>query len=450
MQPLNLFLTKHNICYQSIDLSIDKTIFYFDDASSDPLVQLNDLISELNLPRSVTLNLILDHSFVGLYCFTLPPVSRRRIDKILGFELSDALLEDVDEYFFDYRHFTIKDKETRVSVYTVKKNIVNRIIQICRAQGLEIRSISSIVDLLNQKIKKKYAPDNDIVIVSDRFYTYLFTYKGSFLCGVSSLKVTEDKEKDSENLNTKLKSIGIQNNEINNIIIDDYINSEFELDDQNSIRILDHSLEKLPDSHFSQITEVPLITLANRINLLKSNFFLLKELKKHTGKIILSSFVIGVCVLIYISSIIYENIANNKKYKELEEQYNETINRYLPKGVSKSNAVYILQTQVNELKEQQKKNQRFKKREYTVSQQLSDLSALKKEVSSLILNRYFLTDQSIRIQGEVSSYGEYDRLKINLEDIYNGKEYSMKFNQKSIGEGLIQFSVTIRPIKDNN
>lgn len=457
MQSLNLFLTRHTICYQSTDLSIDETILPFDEPAPDPFVQLEELLSELSLPRNTTINLILDHCFVSLYCFALPPVSKRRIDKLLNFELADTLLAEVEDYSYDYQPAIVKGEKTNVNVYLAKKETVGRVVQICKTYGLEARNILSAVDLINLKLQKRYQPDNQIFVVSDRYYTYLYTYKKGVLQGVSSLKVPdhfhiedpgEEPNPYLDNLNSKLRSIAVAHNQINDVRIYPAIDSFLRTTEQLELAIGEKpSVDMLPESHFSLIAETPLLSLPKKINLLKSNVFLLKEIRKYTKRILFTAIIFGLCGVIYLGTLIYGNIINTIEYKELENHYSKTVDKYLPKGTSKSNAIYVLQQQVNELEKQKKINQRFVKRSYSVTKQLSDLSALKSSVKSLRLTRYHLTDQLIRVQGEVSSYVEYDKLKANLESIYPDKEYALKYSQKSIGEGLIRFTVTARVMK---
>ena len=457
MQSLSLFLTKHYLYYLSADFALESAFLEFDPLEVDPLQELSNLLSTLALPRSISINLVLDPSFINYYYFTLPPVNRRKIDKILEFELADTLINDADDYFYDYRTNLIKEIETHIGVYSIDKEMINRIIQIGKNIGIEIKSILSMDDLLDIKLREKYCPKNQLIVTADKTHFKVFAYKNSFLLGCSNVlingnkpsdaKACEDPDSNAARLNRLIKSIQIRDNSLSNILVDDKVKSLINIDDEGSLTFSEPKEDVWPDSFCSELANPGVIARPNRVNLLKSNFFLFLELKKHSKKLIISGITLALCCIIYIGSLVFENSIKSKQFAELGVLYSQTINKYLPKGTAKSSAVMILKDQVQELKDLQKKNARFVKREYFVSRQINDLSSLKEKVASLVLSRYFLTDQSIRIQGEVASFAEYDLLKRNLEIIYPDNQYTTKFNQKSVGEDIIQFSATFRESK---
>lgn len=458
MASLNLFLNNQYIYYQSQDLDIEDTFLDFGELNTDPLEKLNELLTELDLPRNVSLNLTLDQLFINYYVFTLPPVGKRKIDKILEFELGDTLLSDIEEYFYDYRFDIEKEQSTRLGVYLIKKELVHRIVQIGKSNHIDIRSIIPLNDLLDIKFKESFKPTNEIVLTAEQNYSKLFVYKNGFLVGCSSVPLQFKNQLDLENpvgdqnteslpinqINQKIRSILIKEVDLESVMIEGGIDSVLHVNEQMEIDYVNGEIVEFPKSICPDVIQQSYITRTNRINLVKANLAIIQEIKKHAKQFIITSVFALCCFGLYIGSLVYQNSINNERYLQLDQEYTKAIGKYLPKGTSKSNAINILRNQVAELKELKEKNEKFSRRSYTVTNQLNQLSGLKQTVTSLKINRYFMTDQSIRIQGEVSSFADYDQLKNSLGRIFPKEEYSIKYNQKSVGNDIVQFSVTIR------
>jgi type II secretory pathway component PulL len=453
MQSLDIYLTQHYICFQSIELSIDQTIKKLGDLGKDPVSCLSEILKDLILPRNTSLNLIMDQSLIGHFSFKLPAVSRRKLGKILEYELADFLINDIDEYFYDYRFHIQKDVETDIGVYFVGKDLVHRFIQMARLHHLEIRSILPLNDLIDLRLKESYQPINEILVIADSFQVGIFVYRNGFLisCSDQSKEDTTDPKGKPENgttlkdLNRRIKAINLGENSISSIRIDESSTPFVRVDNENEVKVL-----QTPDSDSqttiqSFISKIHSVQRANQINLLKSNFFLLQEIKKHKRKAILSFTLLIFCVILYLSSILYGNSVYKDRFMEMERIYVSTINKYLPRGTSTKNAFPTLKQQVQDLKETQLQRQRFTNRKYQVSDQLTELSRLRHILPTLILTRFYQTDQSIRIQGAVDSFTAYEQLKTNLQELYRAEQYDIKFSQTSRGEGKVQFSVIVRP-----
>lgn len=458
MQSLNLFLTKSYIFFSSTDLPLDNTQIEFDPQESDPLDKLFELLDTLDLPRNITLNLVLDQGFINYYYFTIPPISRRKIDKILAFELADTLISDADDFFFDYNTQTIKELETRIGVYTIDNDLIHRILQIGKSKGLEIKSVLSLNDLLDIRLRELYSPDNHLIITADQFQIKLFVYRNGFLKGCSRIAFTKEDASDTEaqedrysqllqRVNSSIKSILVKEYLIENILIDSNLNAVFSVNGTHELEASPQFPQELPASVCEELSKRTLTARSNRLNLLKSSVFRFQELKKHSKKLIISLITLCLGLGIYVTSLVYENSQKSDQYKNLQSIYTKTLKKYLPRGVSTSNGIQVLEGKVLELKQLKAKNEKYTVRDYRISDQLNQLSALKQKIPSLIINRYFMTDQTIRVQGEVASYDAYDRLKSNLLLIYPEKEYSIRFNQKSVGDDIIQFSANVRESK---
>lgn len=456
MQSLNILLTQtYLFCHsQSQDISLPEPFLDFSQSEIDPISQLSVFLDELEIPRNTALTLILDDTFISYYSFRLPHVSKRKINKILEFELADNLIDEIDEYYYDYNYQGGKDQETKIGVYLIKKDLLHQIVQICKEKNLEIRWVLSQDNLIDLFLKGKHKPENAAVVVLEKSTAKVFAYIDGFLMGCSNSKLMHrEKITDSNptavfnDVNWKIKAVRFQEEDISDVILED--------DDLINVRVTDNaellpqsdSELNLPDSYGSKLVKITQPGRSNYINLLKSNLFLFEEVKKHSLRFIISLTAVFICLALYVGSLIYENSINSEYYERLRQTYEKTLDQYLPRGSSRTNAISVLKNRVRELKEVREKNRKYAARTYLVSNQLASLSELKVKVSSLKLNRFFMADQSIRIQGEVNSIAEYDLLKQNIERIYPPESYSTKFNQKSLGEAVVQFSTTIRSLE---
>ncbi len=449
MQSLNIVLTKSYIFYKSPDLSLDETILEINPSDSGIIEHFSELLTELGLPRDTTLNLVLDRSFISYFYFNLPPISRRKLDKILQYELAEVLIDELDQYFYDYQFSNLDEEETQIGIFLIKKELVNQLIQIGKSCNLEIRTILSLDNLLDIKMREYYTPGNEIVVTGDRYDTNLIVYKHGFATGFSNQSTTDSEEVTEsllKDLNWRIKAIELNNNEISTIRLSDETKTFLDVDENRELVTKSEDKNGVPTSQCSTLFNGSQYSRAKQINLLKSNFFILQEVKKHFKKIVLLAGLLAVGGLFFVISSIYQGVQNKDRHSQLESVYKETVKKYLPESPNADNAPEILRKKVGGLKTQRQENEKFVKREYKISSQLNDISRLKSQVTSLTLARFFLTEQAIRIQGEVSTFAEYDKMKNSLQTMY-AKDFQLRFNQKSSGEDKINFTVTIRPKK---
>lgn len=454
MQSLNIVLTKHYIYYQSFDLPLEETLL--ETSLDSQISNLSNLLAELSLPRGTQIRLILDRSYTSYFYFRLPTTSKRRLDRMLKFELEDVLIEDVDAFYYDY-HTQKIDDETLAGVFLVKKNLADECIQIAKSHNLDLRSILSLEDLVEHRLRALYHPENEFVISADRFTASVFAYKNGFPIAYSSQTIPDQIDSsvqqgsESENcadlaeINWKLRAIRLQESEVNSIRLSNDCETFISVDDRNNLIVRPKDRNGVPHTICSPVLSDLHSRKSKHIDLLKTDFFLLQEIRKHTKKSIILGVLLLCWGLLYLSSLIYQNIENSQRFNELQETYRNTVKQYLPSEPPPDDALAILRREVADLKEQYSENQRFGQRDYRISKQLNEISGIKNQIASLSLSRFFLTDQSIRIQGNVATFAEYDLLKASLQKIYS-KSFTIRFNQNSVGDNRIEFTVTIRPI----
>ncbi len=459
MQLSNIFITSRYICSLSSDQSLPNSFLELSDCQ-DLTKELSEFLSKLELSKGTAINFILDQDFIGYYHFKFPPISRRKINKILEFEMEDTLLKELDYYFFDYYSRTLKEHSfTQVGVYAISKDVFNILSRVCRDHNLELRWILSLNNLLDLKFREEFHPNNQIFVHLEDSIARIFVYKEGFKIGFSTAKYKTPENSDSQAgehsqefldyINQKIAAIRLQENKVHEIAVNRDALSWVTINERQELEPAKSS-ENHPNSKPAvdeYLIAPALLNHPQRVNLLKLDIPIIQELKKHIKALMVSTFIMAVCLIVYVGSVVYNNLLETQYLSDLDRTFQQLVGEYLPKGTSKTNAVHILREKVDKLKNQKEKSRKFARREYRVSTLLNEVSLLKKNISSLHLKRFSLNEQSIRFQGNIDTVSDYDQLKERLIALFPKKTYNTKFSQKSLGDETVEFSVLVQITK---
>ena len=255
MQSLNIFLTKHyiNSCYS--DVSPLNRYQEITDQSASPVDLLDQFLTTLPESRNTNLNFILDQSLLGFFYFKLPLLNRRKIFKILEFELEDTVLTNGDDYYFDY-YFKInkEDAYTEVGVYTIEKELLHNLTQLCKSHNLGLHWVLSLNNLIDLELRRTSKPENRITVSIEEKIARIFVYKNSFLIGTSIAlyPVIKDDPHSSENfndflkiINQKIAAISLEENDLFNVSILHPSSSFITVDEQQKLVPKDFPNENL-------------------------------------------------------------------------------------------------------------------------------------------------------------------------------------------------------------
>lgn len=453
MQSLNILVTQRNIRYISPDSSEPVVFERSFDYKGLFSTLSNSSLKEESL-SGTKINFILDQDYLKYEYFKFPPINLKKISNILEFELEDTLLNGVENYVYDFSYRKNKNTlHSDVGVYTITKRNYNDLLQFCKENNAELRWILSINNLIDLDFNDKQDPGSHILLQFDEFESIarLFVYEGGFLVDSSATKVINTSNESGisqafiRQINQKIKAVQLKKENIPNIKIQNapdgiLINQDqlIELNSQDSQKSAPVLIS------YDQLFIPSLLNHRKKINLVKSHFLFLNELKKHLRAFTLSAVILLSCLALFIGSIIYNGKNKSGYFQTLNIRYNQTIEKYLPKGTSKSNALSILKEKVKKLREENNSNLKFSKRTYKISITLTDLSLLKRDVITLDLKRFSQNEQSIRFSGNVSSVNEFDLLKQKLEKLFPKKFHRMIYNEKSRGNKSVEFSVSIQ------
>lgn len=452
MQPINVFLTDRFIIFNSPEMEASERIV----ETIDEKDQIDSILAKLSslldgrAPSSATkVNLIIDHNFLPYYYFELPPLTHRKLNNILEFELENTLLLGSTEYYYDYCSRRPKDRPiSEVGVFAFRKEWLEKIRQICRDTNLDIQWVLSLNNLLDLRFQEEFSPEDEIHVHLAERLARIFVYREGFMVGFST--VTFPGETANRNtiqefldrINQKIGIIRIAENQVCQVTINRsdlsgiFVNDKMELEMSEMEECILSTFDPL------QLISPSIFSNKRRVNLYKSDLLLLKEIKRHTRKLVVSGCILLACLILYGSSAVFKGITLSQQHASLKKEYSRTVKKYIPKG-SASNAVKILKEKLSTIRQKQVESQRFEKREYPISTILRDISLVKAKVSSFHLNKFYSNNQLITIQGRVSSLIDFDQLRDQINRLFPKEQYKVKTSQQSSGNEGVQFSISI-------
>ena len=454
MRMVNVFITSGYVCAYSPE---SPSLFVFREFSDqlDYLEKLSELLSDNPTIKGTSVNFIIDQRFVDYHYLSFPLINKRKIDKMLQFELEDSLIDDLDTYQLSY--YSRRSKEsgtTELGIYTIQKTKLSELQIFCKEYQLDLKWVLPFSNLLDLKFREEIEPLNHIYISIDSGITRILVYKKGFLTACSSLVQKETitnqnvkgiSEQFLNRINQKILSIKLMDETTYHVALSENSFSDIQLveDDQLSMASIESTLDRSQSSSLPVLVKPSILNQPNRISLTNTNLLIFQELRKQTKGLIFAAVILTICLLLYGSSVSYSIYQNTNQLEKLTFQYTETVKQFLPKGASKTNAVSILKNQVQKLKLDHNKNLKYAKREYRISKYLTDISLLKSVVPSLHLVRFSFNKQVIRFQGTVSSITEVEQLKEQLESLFPPESYAIKLNQRSIGNESVELSVSV-------
>ncbi len=459
MQLLNIFITNQYIHCFSPDLSQPES-FEKLHSSDEALDSLEKLLSDLPVAKNTNINFILDQSFLTYHYFRFPQIKRAKIDNILEFELEDTLLSAVDDYSFDYNFRTNKELSiTEIGVYAIRKETSQKLSQFCGDHQLEMRRILALNNILDIQFREEFHPDDHIFISLEENNAGIFVYQKGFLTGFSCTGFEMQSNSDSQpikissshldTINQKIAAIKLQANDNFGLSIHPAAPSIFQVNDQNRLELIASAKDV---SSLKPVISKDLLgylrpNKPDQVNLLKSNLLVFQEIKKNYRALAISVCIIAASFLVYAGSMIYQSIESTRHHEALKIEFNGSIKKYLKPGTKAANAVFVLADQVEKLRAEKEKSQKFAKRDYRVAELLTQISSLKKKITTLRLRKLLINDQSIRFEGNVNSISDFDFLKDQLDILFPPEGFKIMPKQKSRGDEAVRFSVTIHPKK---
>ncbi|MBT4526413.1 MAG: hypothetical protein HOC24_07675 [Deltaproteobacteria bacterium] len=459
MQSINIYLSKTEIGYYLPDSTSNWrgiNLTAAPSGSKDDITVfdgLKNLLSQIDHLELYKINIIPDQHYILYSYLKLPLISKRKISNILQHELGNHLINDLSEYRYDY---IIKiDKEQsciECGVYFIKKDLIESILAIAKAYSVELAGIYPLNHLISQNYIDEHQIQNDsrIYVYLIEKYAKLFVYHKGFLSGYATIFCKSSNIDDLINIiNQKITAIVLHENQIEFTRVDSsHPDILSENNDSDIVYPTDPPLtfDQLPPTDYRLFNQCFQPGALPKFNLLKSNIMIFKELKKYSKRLIVTASLFFICLMLYLTNIGFNIYSGKQVNGQLEAKYTQLINKYLPKGTSKINAVYVLKQRITEYEDQQEAVQKYSERKYETITFINDISQMKSKITSLTVKRLSFGQNSISIMGKVENISDYDLLQEIFTTKYPEDHYRLKMDQKSQGNESILFTTTIRPI----
>ena len=367
------------------------------------------------------------------------------------------MLYGVDQYYYSYFLRSNKVEScTEIGVYTIQKEFSNNLLQVCRSFGLEVYWILPLNNLIDVGYKLENIPDNELHIRIEPDCAKLFVYRQGFLIDCSTISNPTDAafrnsmehfRQFIDLINQRVRALHMANREIRKISVNPEYRFLVKVNDNLILELIDEKQENisLPIVNSQSLLTTYLANNLQRINLLKSSFPLMKELKKNKKKVVITVCILAASLVVYLVSFGYSLYQNNLILKKKDREYTNLVKRYLPKGASKSNAVLILRERVRDVKERWNHNKKYRIRKYPYINLLQKISLMKNHVASLHVDKIQSSEKSTAISGNVTSMQDFDQYLEQIAKTFPENEFETRNKHNTQGANLVTFTTTIRP-----
>lgn len=459
MQTLDLFLGK-NYIYQPQCNKLLKVRQESEDVSNSiPALTsaLSTFLTHIDLSTSGRINIIIDHTLSSQFSFNLPFLSKKKLNKIVEYELDQILLDGAELSYYNYYTRPIKETGvTEVTGYLAEKKIIDEIISVVKEKGGEVRRVLSQNNLLDLQNMIQQRSDDHIYIKCNMDAVRIFAYVKKTLKGIFVFPLSRDKYDRNqfdyilEELVKIVDAVRLSHPEISQIYLSAEAKKVMDVSLQNELQFRNDLGDKL--FSFRSINRKALISPSclNRsecLNLLKDNIYFIREIKKNIPLLKYTASILIGFFIFYSTSVIYNSYQLTSRQGQLERKLNQTIRKYLPQGASKSNAVFILDEKLAQVRSTQSNKEVYEHRSYRVLGMLKKISGLKEEIEGIKIRKMIISPQSVTLQGELKNAGVYEVLSGKISLLFPEDQYRVRMNQKTSGN---QSSFSVRSTLKNS
>lgn len=454
---MDLFLGKNYIYQPQLNQLLNVKQELADRIGSIPALvsTLSAFLSHIDTLTTGRIDLVLDHSLSAPFSFSLPFLSKGNLNKIIEFELDQILLEGVEGCYYDtYVTSNREEGTTDVTGYLAEKESLDPVVNLIKEKGFEVRRVLSQPNLLDLQNGGSKPPNPHIYIKCNADAIRIFVSSGKLLKGFFAFPLKRknyDRHQFEYILSEVVKvvdAICLETPEISTILLSSETKKVLAVDSENKL----HFQKDLGEAIFSfrSINRPALVktSIVNRpecLNLLKDDLYFIRELKKHTALLRYTAGILLGVVLLYSASVIYNSSQLITRQKALEAQLDQSIERYLPKGISRRNALYSLKEKLAPYRVDRTNQKLYEKRSYRVTSLLNQLTGLKKEIEGIKIRKLNVTQRSVSFQGELENSANYDVLSKKTSRLFPERQYRVRMNQKVRGNHS-NFSISARAI----
>lgn len=466
MKLINLLLTSQHVYYKAFvskgeETSVEKALN--EDRGEGLFSQLEIFLSNNPPPSLARINFILDQGLISYRFFELPESRRSKVEKILQFELSNNLILENDDIHYDFTLKKLDEKKGGVGVFSISKELIERLQKISQKYKLEIGMITplaSVIDLEHQKERETFV-DNHIYVHFGEHSARILVYKQGCVFGITHLETpsstehffdsVEDLKSFLVRVNQVISMIVMRESEISKIIVNDEVHSLIKVNENQELYLASDFFgneQRAFHDAVAKFIQEPISVKRGQVNLLQYENLFLQEIKKHSRVASFTAALLFSLLLIFLGKEFYQIYEESNHLEHVKKEHVAVTRKYLPATVSPNSAVSVLQREVGDLREELEVSKKYTVRGYEASTLLKQISGLKKEIPSLNFNilTYKPSNATSKLyifaEGVVDTFEDFDRMEAILkEKIPNFAE--MRTSKRSTREGKTSFSIRV-------
>jgi hypothetical protein len=373
----NIFITSNRIIYQrdrtqgELETEVLPEILYHSNFESTdfPVELIDSVFSKFDYRLGSRVNFVLDSSFVTLRFFVLPVVSKSKIRNILEFELENSTIFDLSEVDFDFIITKQTEENLFLRVYIVRKDIRVTINEICKSHSLQLGNILPLSELIYLSEVESNDAKDFVYLFSEFENSKIFLVQNYIFMDLSVIDHDIDFEQNKalfndfllNRLNSRIKLLQLEHHDLDNVLINKELLGKLEINTSNEIQFVESEIQfdETNIIHFDQAIKNNGLISKDLKKVFKAKNYFLQSISSYKKEFIFTAVSFSILIVFTLAQIFTQFILRDAEIEKLEHEFDRLISKKLSKGVSKSNALYILEKQGKELQEKSKYQKEF-------------------------------------------------------------------------------------------
>jgi len=395
-------------------------------------------------PEEHRVDLVLDHSLYHFQTLTLPYMRQGKAAQVLGFELENLMVVPVEQLNHPFQIHSDKAAGfTQLAVFGIEKPWLEQLKELLASYQLELHRLYSLENLL--LAQSGVGPRDQISVHQDSGVLRVIFTKNGLIEAVSQFHTTGEITAESAvqwcvQLNRRIGAAEVFGEQrpvhFGHSAQGLFQSPEFGPVEPNP----KFQPPKDEEEDFSNLLTPAFLKQKSILPLQTAPAAWLAELQKYRSPLKKLGISASVLVLLWASWIGLGLFQGQQQASALQKKYRSVLSRYAP-GLSPVNGLSVLQDKVDALRALAGRQRQTKA--YGYSQDLANISAIKKTATSLTLSRLSAKDGDWTLVGETESNQDFEATKEALKKLFSAKDYSMTVSQKAQGEGKVNFTISL-------
>lgn len=391
------------------------------------------------------IDLVLDQSLYHFSSLELPLVSDRKIPQLLSFELENHFLSPIESLNLS---FTSKPNKTlgltQVAVYALAHEFYQELLALLEAEGFEVRRVLSLENLLAQSIQPQ-GPGPVARLWLDRGVARLLFLDQRQPLGFLQIPQPEGIGLEgfshwARQIHSALMAAQLQWPQLELVLEPSAATHLTQGVEGQLLAKTPFEAKPLASAAQPELLAPSLLKQKGVVTLESPKAVFWSELVKNKAKLKRTGTLAAVFLGLWVAWISLGLVQGRASVKELEQQYQNALNQYVP-GVPPANGLTALTQKVTQLRGQS--GQKGAGEPYGYSKGLAGIAAIGAKAQTLSLSRISVKGRDWTLAGKTQSTQDFELTKEELRLLFPPQSYGMTVSQKAQGEGEVTFSVSL-------